>query len=140
MFDQLNKYRKKGHFFFSPAYALQDVCNAPADRDGVYLVYELKLGRIRLMYIGSSGEKMKDLPVSDGQSGLKAAIVNGPPAELKNPRQQAWPVKLLSENIDALDIYWWAPRESYGQGPACLATTRTLHHKLPCRFNFTAGR
>lgn len=108
MFSQLDKYRVKGHFFFTPTDSLEDVCNAPDDRDGVYLVYELKNDGVTLVYIGSSGEKIPGWSIHDGLLGLKLAIINGSEAERRNPRTQAWPVKMLAENIDALDIYWWS--------------------------------
>lgn len=106
MFDQLDKYRKNGHFFFEPTDSLSEVCDAPDDRDGVYLIYELKEGRVTLVYIGASGEKIRDYTIRDGLVGLQTAIFNGADSE-KTPRSEAWPVKMLSENIEAPDIYWW---------------------------------
>ena len=107
MFDILDKYKTNGHFFFNPTDSLDEVCNAPDDKDGVYVVYELKNGKITLVHIGSSGEKIPGYAIIEGLLGLKTAIVSGTESEWKNPRRQAWPVKMLSENIDALDIYWW---------------------------------
>jgi len=106
MFDELRKYKTNGHFFFNPTDSLEEVCNAPANKNGVYVVYELKNGKIRLVYMGSSGAAGPVGTIREGLVGLKAAIVYGPDTE-KIPRTQSWPVKLLSENIDALDIYWW---------------------------------
>jgi hypothetical protein len=106
MFDELNKYKTNGHFFLTPTDSLEEVCNAPDDKAGVYVVYELKNGRIRLVYMGPSGTVNPGGATKEGLVGLKAAIVYGTSAE-KTPRTQSWPVKLLSENIDALDIYWW---------------------------------
>jgi hypothetical protein len=107
MFDILNKYKKNGHFFFNPTDLLDEVCTAPDDRDGVYVVYELKNGRVTLVHIGSSGEKIPDYAIKEGLLGLKTAIISGTESEWKNPRRERWPIKMLSENIDALDIYWW---------------------------------
>jgi len=107
MFDQLKKYRAKGHFFFKSTDSLEEVCNAPDDRDGVYLVYELKNGAVDLVLIGASAEKIPDYAIKEGLLGLKTAIISGSESEWKKPRKQAWPIKMLSENIDALDIYWW---------------------------------
>jgi hypothetical protein len=56
MFGILSKYKKTDHFFFNPTDLLYEVCNAPDDRDGVYLVYELKDTKINLVHIGSSGD------------------------------------------------------------------------------------
>jgi len=111
MFDALNKYQKNDHFFFDATDSLEEACNAPDNKDGVYLVYELKNGRVSLVYVGSSGDR-SFIHVKEGLSGLKQSIINGPKAE-KDVRAQDWPVKMLAEGIHALDIYWWATY--YGQ-------------------------
>jgi hypothetical protein len=77
MFDALNKYRKNDHFFYGPTDSLEEVCNAPDDRDGVYLVYELKNGKVALVLIGASGVKIPDYAIKEGLLGLKTAIVSG---------------------------------------------------------------
>jgi len=107
MFDQLDKYKKKGHFFFQPTDSLEEVCNAPDDREGVYLIYELKDGHVTLVYIGTSGEKIKDYAIREGLLGLQTSIISGTESEWKDRRSQRWPIKMLAENIHALDIYWW---------------------------------
>lgn len=106
IFDQLNKYRKNDHFFFRATDSLAEVCNAPDDKDGVYLVYELKDGGVTLVYIGSSGEKMPGYAIREGLVGIYTDIIFGSgSAKVRN--SERWPVKMLSENIEALDIYWW---------------------------------
>ncbi len=50
MFDELTKYNNNNHFFFTEKEELENVCNAPKDKSGVYIVYELKNGRIELVY------------------------------------------------------------------------------------------
>ncbi len=106
MFDQLNKYKTQGHFFFNATDSLEEVCNAPDDKDGIYLIYQLKDGHVDLVFIGSSGEKIPGYAIKEGLVGLYTDIIYGPPSQ-KSLRAQAWPVKMLTENIDALDIYWW---------------------------------
>lgn len=128
MFDELKKYKKNDHFFFSPTDSLEEVCNAPADANGVYVVYELKNGRITLVYIGSS-ERGGRVIIKDGFIGLKEAIVHGRNPG-KTPRAQEWPVKMLSQNIDALDIYWWITyKGNYKDRPADVATLLLRIHK-----------
>ena len=107
MFDALNKYRKNGHFFFNPTESLEQACNAPDDKDGVYLVYELKNGRITLVYVGASGDRSVSF-VKGGSYGLKQSIIKGPPTADGETWEQTLPIKMFSENIEALDIYWWA--------------------------------
>lgn len=128
MFDELKKYKKNDHFFFSPTDSLEEVCNAPADANGVYVVYELKNGRITLVYIGSS-ERGGRVIIKDGFIGLKEAIVHGRNPG-KTPRAQEWPVKMLSQNIDALDIYWWITyKGNYKDRPVDVATLLLRIHK-----------
>ncbi|MGZ3871819.1 MAG: hypothetical protein ACXVJD_02810 [Mucilaginibacter sp.] len=105
MFDELLKYKSNDHFFYQSTDSLEEVCNAPADKDGVYIVYELKGGRINMVYIGSS-ESGSQAIFKERLAGLSKSIINGPEPE-KAPRTQTWPIKMMVENIDALDIYWW---------------------------------
>ncbi len=42
MFDELNKYKQAGHFFFKLTDNLSSVCNAPNDCSGIYLIYALE--------------------------------------------------------------------------------------------------
>lgn len=81
MFDILEKYKTNGHFFFNPTGSLDEECNAPDDKDGVYVVYELKNGRVNLVYIGSSGIKIPGYAIKEGLVGLKTIIVSGPESE-----------------------------------------------------------
>ena len=52
MFDELEKYKNNDHFFFDEREPLSEVCNAPKDKSGVYVVYELVRGKVNLVYIG----------------------------------------------------------------------------------------
>jgi hypothetical protein len=105
MFDILNKYRTHGHFFFKVTDSLEEVCNVPEKRDGVYLVYQLKDGRVDLVYAGASGTR-DILIVKDSLFGLRQTIINGM-GQQNGIRNQEWAVKMLAEGIDALDIYWY---------------------------------
>jgi len=100
MFDELNKYKKHGHFFFRATDSVEEVCNAPDSGHGVCIIYELKLGRVELVYIGGSGS-----PKKKEYDGIKDFILNG--KSFSTPRSKSWAVKILAENIHALDVYWW---------------------------------
>ena len=129
MFDELNKYKTKDHFFFKATDSLAEKCNAPDDKDGVYLVYELKNGRISLVFIGTSGDKIPGYAIKEGLLGLYTNFLHGPDSE-KTPRSQSWPVKMLSENIDALDIYWWVTyKNNRGDHPADIKRSIRRKHK-----------
>jgi len=105
MFDQLKKYKSNNHFFFDGRSELENVCNAPKNANGVYLVYALKNGRVELVYIGSSGKIKQNGKIGKSKGGMFDKIVNGEP--FGKPRIKSWKQKLLVEKIDALDIYWY---------------------------------
>jgi hypothetical protein len=109
MFDELEKYKQKDHFFFKSTSSLREVCNAPNDRSGIYIVYALKNEKIELIYIGRSGKIEKDGSMfirKAGLGGIKDRIVNGHQFG-KIPRRNSWPIQMIKEKIEALDIYWY---------------------------------
>lgn len=106
MFDELSKYKNKNHFFFSERDKLEDVCNAPKNKSGIYIVYELKNGKIELVYIGSSGKVQNNGNINHRKDGLFDRIVNGHQFG-KVPRKKSWLQKLTAEKIEALDVYWY---------------------------------
>ena len=106
MFDELDKYENNDHFFFTATDALEKRCNAPAGKNGVYIVFTLKGGRIDMVYIGPSGKKLADGSISTSSDSLKDTLINGHQFG-KIPRKQSWPIQILSQNIEALDVYWW---------------------------------
>jgi hypothetical protein len=108
MFDELTKY-KHNHFFFKPEDRLMAVCNAPTDESGVYLVYALANGNIELIYIGRSGKKGPNGKIKTrlaGCGGIKDRIVNGKHFN-RVARRKSWPLQMMLEKIDALDVYWY---------------------------------
>ena len=105
MFDQLERFKKKGHFFLNQDEALETVCNAPKSGVGVYTIYQLKDGRVSLVYIGASGGILQNGKKNANPLGIWDSIVNG--IQFGEPRRKSWAAKLKAENIDALDIYWF---------------------------------
>lgn len=106
LFDELRKYNNTGHFFFKAENDLGQICNAPKDKSGVYLVYALKSGDKELIYIGSSGQVQNDGTIKHRKGGLWGRIVKGQQFG-KVQRKISWPSKMREENIEALDIYWY---------------------------------
>jgi hypothetical protein len=101
MFDELEKYKNKDHFFFKPDDILSQVCNAPDDKSGLYIVYALAKGRIELIYIGISGTEQKEGTLKTrkaGLGGMKDRIVNGHHFG-KVPRRKSWPAQMLKEGV-----------------------------------------
>jgi len=105
MFDELNNYKDNDHFFFSSHESLAEKCNAPINKSGVYLIYALAKGRIELVYIGSSGKIQNNGKLKSREGGLFDRIVNG--KQFGEARNKSWPKKLDTEQIEALDIYWY---------------------------------
>lgn len=108
MFDELNKYKHNDHFFFKPSDNLRQVCNAPNDKSGVYIIFALKNSRIELVYIGRSGEIKSDGSLfirKAGLGGLMDRLVNG--KQFGSARRNSWRTVMLVEKIEALDIYWY---------------------------------
>lgn len=106
MFDELSKYHKCDHFFFTPDSELEKVCNAPLDSCGVYLVYELKEGRVNLVYVGSTGKVQNDGSIKYPVGGMYYCLVNEKQFGGK-PRRESWKLKMQKEKIEALDVYWY---------------------------------
>lgn len=105
LFEELNIYKTNNHFFFKRNDSLENVCNAPNNKSGVYVVYALAHGKIELIYFGSSGKMQKNGNLKHRKGGLFDRIVNGKQFDQK--RRISWPVKMKEEQIEALDIYWF---------------------------------
>jgi hypothetical protein len=108
MFDGLNKY-KSDHFFLNTNDNMMQVCNAPTDKSGVYIVYAITKGKIELIYIGRSGRKGADGNIQiriAGCGGIKDRLVNGKHFN-KIARRISWPQQMKLEHIETLDIYWY---------------------------------
>ncbi|PSL26435.1 hypothetical protein [Chitinophaga ginsengisoli] len=132
MFDILDKYKEQGHFFLTPEQDLQTVCNAPAGKSGVYVIYALKKGRVELIYIGHSGKIEKDGSISnrkEGISGLKDEIIKGQQFG-KTPAHIAWKKQMTRENIEALNIYWYVTCDTgYTDCPEVLKRSLLRQHQ-----------
>lgn len=105
LFTNLDLYKLSGSFVFKSTDVLDNKCNAPVDKSGVYLVYSLSKGETDLVYIGSSGKMMQNggIRVRKG-GGLWDRITNG--KQFKAERRDSWPQKMNTEHIDALTVYW----------------------------------
>lgn len=95
MFQEPENYTENDHFFFEAAQDLENVCNAPKNKNGVFKVLELRNGKVNLVFIGYS--------ISGG---LFNEIVNGQHYD-KNPRKLGWTYQMLKDKTDAIDVYWF---------------------------------
>ena len=130
MIDELNKYQTNGHFFFSSGEPLGKACNAPKDESGVYVIYALAHGKIELIYAGSSGRMKPNGNISHRKGGLYDRIVNGKQFNLS--RKESWPKKMIEEDIEALDIYWFVTfNEEFRDIPAYVeAEVLQMHYDI----------
>ena len=100
MFDETKKYLETGHFFLRSDGDLETSCNAPQNGNGVFIVNQLKHGRIDIVLIGSSGKIQKGGSLKKTDS-LFNSIVKDPQFGI------SWIRKIKNEHIDGLDIYWY---------------------------------
>ena len=131
MFDELNVYDDTDHFFFKDGNVLSKVCNAP-ERAGVYLVYQLRHGKVDLVYIGASGTINQD---GTFKNQLLKGRINNTHDGIK--RQALFENKIREFDIDALDIYWYVTYdEAYNDFPneledKLLEKHKSIYGKLP---------
>ncbi len=105
MFDILESYEQQNHFFFTEESVLKEVCNAPQNASGIYLIYALTKGKVRLYYIGSSGKVTNQGTIKHQQGGIYSRIVEG--KQWDQPHRWIWPEEMREQDIEALDIYWY---------------------------------
>lgn len=55
MFNELDKYKNKGHFFYKSGDNLSVVSKDVPSLQGVYYILRLAKGNVDLVYIGKSG-------------------------------------------------------------------------------------
>ena len=93
MFDETKKYKEAGHFFLKSDGNLETSCNAPKIGNGVFIVNQLKHGRIDLVLIESTGKIQKSGSLKKTDS-LFNSIVKDPQFGI------SWISKIKYENID----------------------------------------
>ncbi len=103
--EPLEKYENEDHFFYGKDEDLAKACNAPKKGSGIYIVYELKNGKVTLVYIGSCGKMKPDGKIKYPEGSMYHDIVNG--IQFGDKRKKSWKEKIKAENVDALDIYWF---------------------------------
>lgn len=108
MFDNLAKYKTYGHFFFKKDDTLKYVSKEVPEKPGVYYIIRLAEGRIDLVYIGKSGTIKQNGEFKEQL--LKGRINNK--WDKETTRQEFFDRKIVDENIDALDIYWFVTMDN----------------------------
>lgn len=102
MFQELDKYKNKGHFFYTKDDLLSEQSKDVPNLPGVYLVYRLARDKIDIVYIGKSDTIQQNGKPKD--QGLRKRLNN---THQGLNRQDYFNTKIEEENIEALDIYWY---------------------------------
>ena len=105
MLSILEKYKQKGSFTFKIGDNLRDVCNAPSNCSGLYLIYAFEKGKEQLIYIGISGRSGKNGEIIHRKDGLRGRFVSG--KQFGDRRQHSWANQMKLETIERLRIQWY---------------------------------
>jgi hypothetical protein len=102
MFNETRKYKNNGHFFFKKGNQLSEVSKNVPELPGVYYIVRLAKGKVELVYIGKSGTITQSGQFKDQ---LLRGRINNKQDGMK--WQEFFDKKMMEENIDGLDIYWF---------------------------------
>ncbi|WP_396169391.1 hypothetical protein [Flavobacterium sp.] len=106
MYKELKKIKVKNQFNFSIEDSLEEVCNAPENGSGIFLVYAVDGEDKELIMVGSTGTIQNDGTLKIKNGGLFDKIVNGHQFA-KTGRKYSWPAQMKLENITRLEVYWY---------------------------------
>jgi len=107
MLSILEKYKQKGNFYFKIGDNLRNVCNAPTNSSGLYLIYANEIDKRigQLIYIGISGRSDKNGGIIHRKNGLYGRFLTG--KQFGARRQHSWTNQMTLEKIDCLRIEWY---------------------------------
>jgi len=106
MYKEVSKFKNSNSFQFSPSDELEEVCNAPMDGSGVFLVYAIEGEEKVLIMVGSTGTVQNDGTLKAKNGGLYDKIVNGHQFA-KTARKYTWKTQLKLEKIAAVEVFWY---------------------------------
>jgi hypothetical protein len=106
MFKELTKYKNQNNFTFNIENELSEVCNAPQEGNGIYLVYDVSGDEKELVFVGSTGTIQNNGEIKLRVGGIYDRLVNGQQFG-KLSRRKAWPIQMKKENIENLEIHWY---------------------------------
>ena len=106
MYKELKSIKNKNQFQFDLNDSLEEVCNAPDDASGIFLVYDISNEEKELIMVGSTGTVQNDGTLKIKSGGLYDKIVNGHQFA-KTGRKYSWPAQMKKESIDKLEVYWY---------------------------------
>ena len=106
MYKEVKKFKIGGSFTFTPDQNLEEVCTAPDNGNGVFLVYAVDGETKELIMVGSTGTIQNDGTLKSKSGGLYDKIVNGQQFA-KTGRKYTWPTQMKKENIVQLEVFWY---------------------------------
>ena len=106
MYKEVKKFKIGGSFTFTPDQNLEEVCTAPDNGNGVFLVYAVDGETKELIMFGSTGTVQNDGTLKSKSGGLYDKIVNGQQFA-KTGRKYTWPTQMKKENIVQLEVFWY---------------------------------
>ncbi len=106
MYKELENFKVKGNFTYTQNDSLEEVCTASENGSGVFVVYAIAGADKELIMVGSTGTVQNDGTLKSKNGGLHDKIVNGHQFA-KTGRKYSWPAQMKSENIDALEVFWY---------------------------------
>ncbi len=107
MYKELKKFKVNNSFTFGQEDSLEEACNAPESASGIFLVYALEGDDKELIMVGSTGTVQNDGTLKIKNGGLYDKIVNGHQFA-KTGRKYSWPAQMKLENIERLEVAWYA--------------------------------
>ncbi len=106
MYKELKKFKESNSFTFTQEDSLEEVCNAPENASGIFLVYAIDGEEKELIMVGSTGTVQNNGTLKSKNGGLYDKIVNGHQFA-KTGRKYSWPAQMKLENIERLDVSWY---------------------------------
>lgn len=106
MYKEVKKFKIGGSFTFTPDQNLEEVCTAPDNGNGVFMVYAVDGEAKELIMIGSTGTVQNDGTLKSKSGGLYDKIVNGQQFA-KTGRKYTWPTQMKKEDIAQLEVFWY---------------------------------
>ena len=130
MFEFLNQYTNCGHFILHQSDELKEVCNAPKNKSGVYLLYADVVNTNRLIYIGCSGLE-KDGKIQLRKGGIYDRLVNG--KQFNEARRKSLINKIKENSWNNIHVKWWDTETDFPEVvEACLILEYEMQfNKLP---------
>ncbi|MBF0761710.1 hypothetical protein IR148_11705 [Dysgonomonas mossii] len=117
----LNKYIQSDFFTFQLGESFEQKCNAPKDKCGIYLIYEVLNDCENLLYIGASGQRNADGTIKIRKGGMYDRLINGYHPnqfgfDIKNnnkriKRKKQFPLMMKEFEIGMIKVYWWVTHD-----------------------------